>query len=224
MTVLRFQDVGVRYPGDDRPALDGCTMEVAAGERVALVGGNGSGKTTILLATVGLVPHTGRIDVCGERLDPADPSHARRNASLLFSNPEDQILFPRVLDDVAFSLTSRGVPDDVAAARARSTLDRLGAGALADRSPYRLSRGQRLRVALAATLVVEPPLLLLDEPTSGLDPAGLRALTAQLSALPAAMLVATHDLAFARQCCQRYVRMDGGRAVQSGTSFDEVSL
>ncbi len=224
MTVLRFHDVGVRYPGDHRQALAGCTFQMAAGERVALVGSNGSGKTTALLATVGLVPHTGRIDVCGERLDSADPSHARRNAGMLFSNPEDQLLFPRVLDDVAYSLTSRGVPDDVAFKRALATLERLDAAGLADRSPYRLSRGQRLRAALAGTLVTEPPLLLLDEPTSGLDPAGCRALIAQLSSLPSTMLIATHDLEFARQCCQRYVLMEQGRVIASGTAFSDIAL
>jgi len=224
MSALAFRDVGVRYAGSDRPALTACTFDVAAGERVALLGNNGSGKTTILLAAVALVPHTGSIIVCGARLDFDDPAHARRCTGLLFSSPEDQLLFPRVLDDVAFSLTSRGVPDDVAEARALAALERLDADALADRSPYRLSRGQRLRAALAGTLVTEPQLLLLDEPTSGLDPAGRRLLLAHLNTLTSAMLIATHDLEFARRCCHRYVLMDDGQVAGSGTNFDDVAL
>jgi cobalt/nickel transport system ATP-binding protein len=223
-SVLDFRDVVVRYDDAVPPALDHCTFDVRAGERVALLGANGSGKTTILMASVGLVPHRGTIRVCGDVLDTARPERVRSHVGILFSMPEDQLLFPRVLDDVAFSLTSRGIANGEALHRARAALDSLDAGHLADRSPYRMSRGQRLRAALAGTLVTQPPLLLLDEPSGGLDPAGRRLLIRHLGALSSTMLIATHDIDFAAQCCHRWLLVDGGRIAAMGADFADVTL
>lgn len=224
VAALEFQGTTVRYHDSAPPALDRCSFTIAPGERVGLLGANGSGKTTVLLAAVALLPHQGTIRVHGECLDPQRPERARHQTGLLFSNPEDQLLFPRVVDDVAFTLTSRGTPAAEAYERAHAALARLDADALAERSPYHLSRGQRLRAALAGTLVAEPPLLLLDEPSSGLDPAGSRLLITQLNSLRSALLIASHDLDFVRQCCERYLLLDKGRVMRSGTDFDEVEL
>lgn len=222
--ILEFDDVTVHYPGEAAPALDRCTFTVGRGERVALLGANGSGKTTILLAAVGLIPHQGAIAVGGEQLDPRRPDPIRRKVGLLFSSPEDQLLFPRVIDDVAFTLTSRGVPAEDAYRRAAAALARLGAESLAERSPARLSRGQRVRAALAGTLVAEVPLLLLDEPSSGLDPAGRRRLVEELNSLDSALVVASHDIDFVRRCCDRYLLVAGGRVVGGGDDFGRVEL
>lgn len=219
---LSFHQVTVRYTGTTRPALERCDFVVHAGERVALLGPNGSGKTTILTAAVGLVPHTGVIRVCGITVEADHLARVRESIGFLFALPEDQLLFPRVLDDVAFSLETRGVSPGEARQSARSALAALDAEELAERSPYRLSRGERLRVALAGILVGEPPLLLLDEPSGSLDAAGRRLLVSQLNRSGAAMLIATHDLGFARQVCGRYVLLEGGRVIGSGTRFDEV--
>jgi cobalt/nickel transport system ATP-binding protein len=222
--VLEFDGVTVHYPGATTPALDRCSFAIAPGERVALLGANGSGKTTILLAAVALLPYRGMIRVNDRELDPRRPEIARREIGFLFSNPEDQLLFPRVIDDVAYTLTSRGAPQELAYDRAFAVLDRLDAAKLAERSPARLSRGQRLRAALAGALVAEPPLLLLDEPSSGLDPAGRRLLVEHLRTLPSALLIASHDIEFVRGCCDRYLLIDGGKVSRSGAAFEEVEL
>jgi cobalt/nickel transport system ATP-binding protein len=222
--VLRCRRVTVRYASGGEPALDGCSFALRAGERVALLGANGSGKTTILAATVGLVPHAGEIHVLGRRVEPRALDEVRAAVGFLFSTPEDQLLFPRVLDDVAFSLLARGVPAGEARERALQTLHALDAAQLAERSPYQLSRGQRLRAALAGTLVTRPPLLLLDEPTSGLDPAGRRHLAALLAGLDAAMLIATHEVDWASRVCDRYLLLDAGRVIDEGTDFGRVAL
>ncbi len=222
--VLELVEVTVRYDGAADPALDRCSLRVGAGERVALLGANGSGKTTIFLAAAGLVPYAGRITVAGLHLDRSRPEEVRRHLGLLFSIPEDQLLFARVLDDVAFALTSRGTDTAEAEQRARAALDHLDAGYLAERSPYRMSRGQSVRAALAGTFVAGPPLLLLDEPASGLDPAGRRLLIRHLNDLPSAMLIATHDIDFGARCCHRWVLLDRGRVAAGGTDFSKVEL
>jgi cobalt/nickel transport system ATP-binding protein len=192
-------------------ALRGIQLEVGAGQRVALVGLNGSGKTTLLLAAAGLIPHSGSIHVAGEALTPASANRVRRQVGVVFSVPEDQLLFPQVLEDVAFGLVNRGVAIPEAKRRAEHALEQLDALELADRSPYELSHGERLRVALAGAIVTEPAILLLDEPTAGLDPPTKRRFGNLLTELPSAMLIATHDLEFARLCCHEFVLLERGR-------------
>lgn len=219
--VLRLDGITVTYLDEPVPALQDCSLAVHEGDRVALVGANGSGKTTLLMAVVGLLPFQGEIEVAGTRVETATLEQVRASVGFLFSSPEDQLLFPRVLDDVAFSLTRAGVPAARANAAAREALAVLDAGDLADRAPYRLSHGQRLRAALAGAIVARPPLLLLDEPSGGLDADGRDRLVHQLRALPSAMLMATHDLDFARRCCHRYVRLEAGRVVDVGPLPDD---
>lgn len=220
--VLEMEGVTVRYPERPEPALCRCDLRVARGERVALVGLNGSGKSTLLLAAVGIVPFSGRIRLLGEELTPKRARRLRRSVGFLLPVPEDQILLPRVLEDVAFSALRCGWPQEKALRAAKETLDALGVAGLANLSPHRISHGQRLRVALAGTLITSPPFLLLDEPTGGLDPLGRRQLAGLLASLPSAMLVATHDLEFASRACSRYVLLERGQVAGEGTDWNTL--
>ncbi|CAN5614853.1 ABC transporter ATP-binding protein [soil metagenome] len=221
---LVFDGVSVRYRHGTELALRDCSFSLDAGSRTALVGSNGSGKTTILLTAVGLLQHQGSVRVDGLPVSASNLRLIRNGIGCLFANPEDQILFSRVLDDVAFTLVARGVAPHEAREEARSALQRLGIPELADRSPYQMSHGQRLRAALAGALVSRPPLLLLDEPTSGLDRAGRLLLAADLRELPSAMLIATHDRELASSCCERYLKVEDGRVVEEGTDFSAVEM
>lgn len=220
---LRFRAVSVRYAPDQAPRLIEASFAVAAGERVALLGLNGSGKTTLLLSTVGLLPHTGEITVDGVRLERATLARIRQRIGFVGSTPADQLLLPTVLDDVALALLRRGVTPLAARTRATAALEALGAAALADLPPTRLSLGQQQRVALAGALVGEPPLLLLDEPSAGLDPPGRQALARLLAAVNSALLVATHDLELAGRLCTRFLWLDQGRIVGDGADLEALS-
>jgi cobalt/nickel transport system ATP-binding protein len=220
--VLCFRNVSARYPSASGVALTDCSFSMAQGEHVALLGVNGSGKTTLLLAIAGLVETDGAITVDGVALGPRSVHEVRNRIGMLFSTPEDQLLFPRVLDDVAYSLLRRGMAADEARKRARQELEMLGVGDLADREPYELSHGQRLRVALAGVLVVKPALLLLDEATAALDPPGRRALARLLKETPSAFLLATHDLEVAQRTCGRFLVLEHGRKVADTTVLDEA--
>jgi cobalt/nickel transport system ATP-binding protein len=219
---LVMSHVSVRYEPDDPPILVDISLEVAPGEKVALLGLNGSGKTTLLIAAVGLLPHEGSITVCGLPLSRATLGEVRRRVGFLFNVPEDQLLFPKVLDDVAFALTRQGEPAAQAAAQAQATLEALGIGQLGQASLHHLSHGQKQRVALAGALVAAQPLLLLDEPSAALDPPAKRGLARLLAAQPAAMIVATHDIEFAAWLCTRFVTIENGRIAADQVDAAEV--
>jgi len=219
---LSFRHLTVRYEPSTVPILDDVTFQMAEGERVALVGLNGSGKTTMLMAAVGLVPHEGDIEVCGTKVARKTLAEVRRRVGFLFNVPEDQLLFPRVIDDVAFALSHQGRPSAEVSKKAMAALASLGIANLAELSLHHLSHGQKQRVALAGALVAEPPLLLLDEPSTGLDPPGKRQLAKLLAGQSAAMLIATHDLDFARRFCMRFVMLDQGGMAFDGTDATQI--
>jgi cobalt/nickel transport system ATP-binding protein len=211
---LVYSNVSVRYPGSENEAVRGVSLSVRKNERVALIGLNGSGKTTLLFTAAGLLRFTGRISVCGTDLSRRTEGEVRNNLGFLFGVPDDQILFPCVMDDVAFSLERRGVVRKHARERASEVMASLGIVELATCSPHHLSQGQRQRVALAGALASDPPLLLLDEPSASLDPVGKEKLAVLLDSCEAAMLIATHDIAFARRVCRRFVILEAGAVIE----------
>ncbi len=220
---LEYDGVTVRYEHHGPPTVDNVSLSVGAGERVALVGLNGSGKTTLLTAAVGLVEHAGAIRVCGQAVSPRTIQAVRGSVGFLFNVPEDQLLFPKVVDDAAFALVRKGMKPKEAGAKAREVLEQLGVGAVADSPLHHLSHGQKQRVALAGALVTSPPLLLLDEPSAALDPPGKRNLARLLASQEAAMVIATHDLEFAKALGTRYVLLEGGRIAYDGADGAEVA-
>lgn len=220
---VRAEGVTVQFGTDAPPVLSRVSFRIEQGERVALIGLNGSGKSTLLAALVGLLPLSeGRIEVLGTPLVRSTIDEIRQMVGFLFSVPDDQILFPKVIDDVAFTLIQRGFSPVAARKQAQEVLDRLGVLEQAPRPPDELSHGQRLRVALAGAIVADPPLLLLDEPSSGLDPVGRQSLIRTLGSLPSTMLIASHDLDFAGRLCTRYLMLEGGELVEEGNDFQDI--
>jgi cobalt/nickel transport system ATP-binding protein len=220
---LVLEHVTVRYEPASDPVLKDISFSLAHGERAALLGLNGSGKTTLLLAAAGLVDHEGAIFVGGTPVGRASAASVRRKIGFLFNVPEDQLLFPRVIEDVAFGLLRQGEEREKAYRRAEAALESLGAGELTEHPLHNLSHGQKLRVALAGALVTAPPLLLLDEPSAGLDPPGRLSLVRHLEKLDTAMLAATHDLDFAARLCRRFVTLEGGKIVDDAADLRYVT-
>ncbi len=217
---LELEAVSVRYEPQDPPVVEAVSLRLQAGEKAALLGLNGSGKTTLLMAAVGLVPFQGEIRLGGTALGPKTLGQIRDGVGFLFNVPEDQLLFPRVRDDVAFGLLRRGLPQAEAAERAQGAMASLGVAGLADAALHHLSHGQKQRVALAGALAPAPGLLLLDEPSTALDPPSRRALARTLAGLPSAMLVSTHDLDFARRVCSRFLVLERGRLGYDGADLE----
>ncbi|MEU5691304.1 amino acid ABC transporter ATP-binding protein [Actinosynnema sp. NPDC020468] len=219
-TVLSVRGAVKRYGA--ATVLDGVDLDVREHEVVVLIGSSGSGKST-LLRCVNLLEELddGQVLLDGEDVsDPRlDPDVARRRMGVVF---QAYNLFPHmtVLDNITLApRVVHGVPRERAEARARELLERVG---LADRAaayPDRLSGGQQQRVAIARSLAYDPRLLLLDEITSALDPelvGEVLALVRELATQGRTILMATHEMGFARQVADRVCFLDGGRLIESG--------
>lgn len=213
---------GLRFHYEDgTEALRGVDFDLWPGETVALLGANGSGKTTFALHLNGLLTGEGKIEVAGLPVEKRYLAEIRQKIGFVFQDADEQLFLPTVLEDVAFGPLNLGLSPAEATVRAQATLAEVGMAALAARAPYHLSAGEKRRVALAGVLAMQPEILVLDEPTTFLDPPGWRDLVRLLCALPQAKLLITHDLAFARALATRAVFFDAGRIVGEG-SVDEV--
>ena len=164
---LKLDAVTQRYKGAATAAVDAISLDIAAGELVALLGPSGCGKTTLLRIIAGFVQQTsGRVVVGGRPIDELPPH--RREVGVVFQN---YALFPHMsaFDNVAYGLDARGLPRAQQQAKAREMLDLVQMAHLAERLPREMSGGQQQRVALARALAVDPRILLLDEPFGALD-------------------------------------------------------
>jgi polar amino acid transport system ATP-binding protein len=202
--------------------LDGIDLELLEHEVVCLIGASGSGKSTLLRCINLLEPiDAGRIEVAGEEITRpgADVDQVRRGIGIVFQSFN---LFPhlKVLDNV--TLAPREVlkrPRAEAEAAAGDLLRRFGLADKANEYPDRLSGGQQQRVAIVRALAMSPALLLLDEVTSALDPeliAEVLDLVRELAAGGMTMLIATHEMGFARDVADRICFLDGGRILEEG--------
>jgi len=220
-TVYRLTDVAYEFP-DGRSALRGLSLKVSPGERLAIIGPNGSGKTTLLfLLDALLLPSSGTIEYGDEALterrldDPAFSRDFRSRVSLLFQNSEAQLFSPTVRDEIAFGPRHFcGEPE--VASRVDECSRLLSVEHLLDRSPVRLSAGEKKRVALAAVLANRPDVLLMDEPTSGLDPRNVQALLHVIATQHAAgktIVTATHDIHLVWEIADRVVVLSEDHAV-----------
>ncbi|KAA9105088.1 energy-coupling factor ABC transporter ATP-binding protein [Microbacterium rhizomatis] len=207
---------GVAVDRGGRRILEDVSVQLDQ-RRIAVVGANGSGKSTFARLLNGLVTaSSGSISVHG--LDPAREGRAlRRRVGFVFSNPDAQIIMPTVAEDVAFSLRGRGLDHRSSEDRVAAALDAVGLTALAEQSAHSLSGGQKQLLALAAILVTEPDLIIADEPTALLDMANARRIVDHLfDATLRQLVLVTHDLRLAARC-DIALRFDGGRLVDAGS-------
>lgn len=189
--LIEFDQAVVSTPQAE--VLRGVSVTLAE-RRIGVVGPNGAGKSTLARLVNGLVmPSSGSVRVDG--MDTRqDLKAVRARVGFVFQNPENQIVFPIVREDLAFGLKRLAPDRQQREARIDSQLRRLGVGHLADRSSHTLSGGERQLVALAAVLVMEPALIVFDEPTTQLDLRNRNRVRAAIAGLPHDAIVVSHDL------------------------------
>lgn len=197
----------------NEPILQGLSLKIQPGERVALLGPTGTGKSTFMETLVGLKePLSGEIWIQGIPLEKNTLSQIRRQVGFCFQNPDDQLFMPTILEDITFGPLNYGLSPENATNIAHNLLTKFGLEKYAHRSVYELSGGQKRLAALAAVLALEPDILILDEPTNGLDPLWRRNLAQILLELPVkVMLIASHDLNWIGKVTQRTVILKSGQ-------------
>ena len=217
MAVAEVSGLTFSYPGATSPALSDVSLRVEPGEVVAVLGPSGSGKSTLLRALAGLVPHfhggrfEGRVVIAGKDTRRFRPADLAGDVATLFQDPEDQVVFGRVENEVAFGLENVGTPPGQIWPRTHAALAEAGAERLAERRTETLSAGELQRVCLAAVLALEPTLLLLDEPTSQLDPEGAEQILDLACELGSAVLVSEQRPALPLGRCDRVLFVADGR-------------
>jgi len=229
--VLSCHDVSYSY-ADRFCALDQVTVDVLPGQRLALLGANGCGKTTLLKVLAGLVfPGSGTVTAFGQPLteqaleDAGISAAFRARVGFCFQNPDVQVFSPTVRDEVAFGPLQLGLTPGATADRTADVLRLLGIEDLIDRTPFELSGGQKKKVAIASVLVMNPQVLLFDEPGASLDPRSRRwldDLLATLAASGTAIVAATHDLDRLDQVADRVVILGEDHRVLADTTPGQV--
>jgi cobalt/nickel transport system ATP-binding protein len=201
--VFSLTDVTYSYPGEI-PALKGVTLSIAKGDCVAVIGANGTGKSTLLTMLDALIfPQAGAMRALGGDITESAMNEGefqrffRKKVGFVFQNPDIQLFCPTVREDVLFGPLQLEIPKDEIERRFAKIADLLRIGHLLDRSPHQLSIGEKKKAAIASVLIIEPEILLLDEPTAGLDPQTTRDIIEVLSEAHKngrTVVMATHDL------------------------------
>lgn len=230
--IISAQDLVYAYPGEREAAVDRVSLTVRHGEMVAVLGHNGSGKSTFAkhLNAI-LLPQGGVCYVDG--INTADENRLldlRRTAGMVFQNPDNQIVATIVEEDVAFGLENLGVPPDEIRQRVDEALKEVGMYDYRLHAPHQLSGGQKQRIAIAGVIAMMPKLIILDEPTAMLDPRGREEVMETITRLNrdfgVTIILITHYMDEAASC-QRVVVMDDGKVLLDDTPkvvFSHVSL
>lgn len=233
--MIRFEQVSVQFEGTAHPTLSGVDLTVPEGELVLLVGPSGVGKSTLLGAVSGLVPHftggtlRGRVTVDGRDTRTHKPRELADLVGTVGQDPLSHFVTDTVEDELAYGMESLGIAPDVMRRRVEETLDLLGLAGLRDRPIATLSGGQQQRVAIGSVLTPHPKVLVLDEPTSALDPAAAEEVLAVLQRLVhdlgTTVLMAEHRLERVVQYADQVVLLPSpGAAPVMGAPADVMAV
>lgn len=213
-------DLRFAYPSGVE-ALQGVNLTIRAGEFVGVIGQNGSGKTTLVKHFNGLLrPTRGVLKVLGVDTRTQGVAKLAKLAGYVFQNPDHQIFCNTVREEIAFGPRNTGMPASEIESSVRHVMELLDLQGLEDRHPFRLSRGQRQRLAIASILAMRPRILILDEPTGGQDRQQVSRLVATLRQLNDeghTIVLVTHDLELLAECTGRALVMFQGEILLDGT-------
>ncbi|OIK14392.1 energy-coupling factor transporter ATPase [Bacillus sp. MUM 116] len=226
--IVSLDNVSFKYDGQDRHALQNVSFQVLEGEWLAIVGHNGSGKSTTAKLLNGLqFPQQGEITVCGKKLSEESVWDIREKLGMVFQNPDNQFVGTTVQDDVAFGLENHGIPREEMTQRVGDSLRKVKMDQFLNQEPHHLSGGQKQRVAIAGVLALRPSIIILDEATSMLDPRGREEVLETVRALKdekqLTVISITHDLEEAAKA-DRIIVMNRGKVFREGTAEEIFSM
>ena len=209
-TVINIKNLTFKYD-ETESIIDNLNLEICKGEKVAIVGANGAGKSTILRLITGLLESVeGTISVLNEGVNHKNMKSIRNNIGYTFQDPDNQLFMPSVFEDVAFSLRQDHIDEASIIKSVNEVLTEVGGTHLIDKASYKMSGGEKRIITLATALISKPKILILDEPSVGLDPKSRRQFIELLTERSETMIVTTHDMDLALDLCDRVIVLNNG--------------
>lgn len=218
--MIKIEDLRFCYRAD-RYVLDGVSLSVARGESVGIIGANGVGKSTFLKILTGLLPeYEGKIRIAGISLERKNYGEIRRRLGYVFQDSDSQLFMNTVEEDVAFGPMNYGFSGAEVKEAVREALEKTHIEKLAKRHVYRLSGGEKKLAAIAGILALQQDegVILMDEPSASLDPANRENLIQVIKELKGTKLLASHDLDFIYDTCERTVLLSDGKIAYDGAT------
>lgn len=216
--ILKIENGTFSYE-EGRYAIHNINLEIKKGEKIAIIGNNGAGKSTFFLSLNGVIRlHGGDIYFHGKKLDYKRKSllEIRSKVGMVFQNPDDQIIGSTVEGEISFGLFNFGMDKENVQKKVDKIIKDLNLEEYRDRPPHFLSGGEKKRVSIADILVMDPEIILFDEPTASLDNKNIQILKEQMNLLykkGVTMLVSTHDMNFVWEWADRVVVFSNGEII-----------
>lgn len=220
--VIEAQDVSYTYDGNSEKALDGLSLKIRRGAKVAFMGGNGSGKSTFFLCLNGIRrPDGGTIYIDGKPVEYTRKGllDVRGKVGIVFQEPDSQLFSASVYEEISFGILNLGADEDTARREVERVIEELEITPFQDRPAHALSGGQKKQVAIADILVMHPEVMILDEPAAALDPKHtkkVQEIVDRLSGKGITVLMATHDIDYAYAWADEIVLMHEGKVIRQG--------
>ena len=209
-----------------RKALDNVSMDFDKGEVIGIIGSNGSGKSTLFNNLMGILKSTeGEILYKGEQIkyDKKSLYNLRKEVWIVFQDPEKQIFYSMVYDDIAFGLRSSKEDEENIKIKIDNILEKFQIERLRNKQIYKLSGGEKKVVAIAGIIVMSPEIILMDEVTSSLDPKSRRTVINLIKDLKETIVIASHDLDMVLEVCDRVLVFNNGEIIQEGPAYPILS-
>lgn len=221
--ILKVENIHFTYNGEKK-ALDGVNLDIYEGERIAVLGSNGAGKSTFFLNINGVLKtEEGQIFYRGEKITKKNLNHLRKNVGIVFQDADNQIIASTVMAEVSFGPMNLKLPREEVVRRVDKALEYMNISDFKERPPHYLSGGEKKRVSIADIIAMESEIIIFDEPTAALDPQNAAMLEEVLDKMGKegrTLLISTHDVDFAYRWAERVIVFCDGKIIADDTPLN----